>query len=84
MRAADGAERLARLAELSDVVIAASSVVDFRKLMAANDRLIAVHLPDTAGVTMAVAAAGAVGLALWDRRRTGRGGEVMVSGRRRW
>jgi crotonobetainyl-CoA:carnitine CoA-transferase CaiB-like acyl-CoA transferase len=80
VRSGEGGEALARLADLSDVIIAASSDVNFSRLMKANRQLIAVHLPDSVGITMAVAAVGAVGVALWDRRRTGRGGEITMAG----
>jgi crotonobetainyl-CoA:carnitine CoA-transferase CaiB-like acyl-CoA transferase len=70
---------LLELAGLSDIVIATGGSIDSQELRSANDGLIVVTLPEEAGVACAVAAAGAVGLALWDRRRTGRGGLIEMN-----
>jgi len=74
----DGRGRLAALAAVSDVVVAPAGAVDFKSLGAANQSLITVELPADAGATQAVAAAAAVGVALWDRRRTGLGSHVVI------
>lgn len=68
-----------RLAAHADVVVAPTGSVDSAALRAANDGLIVVILPPTAGPAAGIAAAGAIGLALWDRRRTGRGGVIEVA-----
>ncbi|MEO6198244.1 MAG: CoA transferase [Dehalococcoidia bacterium] len=67
-----------QLAALSDVVLAATGSIDPAALRAANDGLIVVLVPTDAGSASCIAAAGAVGLALWDRRRTGRGGIIEM------
>jgi crotonobetainyl-CoA:carnitine CoA-transferase CaiB-like acyl-CoA transferase len=68
-----------QLAALSDVVLAATGSIDPAALRAANDGLIVVLLPPGAGSASCTATAGAVGLALWDRRRTGKGGLIEMS-----
>jgi crotonobetainyl-CoA:carnitine CoA-transferase CaiB-like acyl-CoA transferase len=47
--------------------------------MERNERLIVVSLPVSEDVFLSVAAAGAAGLALWDRRRTGVGGRIDIA-----
>lgn len=73
---------LLRLAELSDIVVTDSPDdigVPIDELEQQNERLIVVTIPRTDVATAAIAAAGAVGLALWDRRRTAAGGRVDVA-----
>jgi crotonobetainyl-CoA:carnitine CoA-transferase CaiB-like acyl-CoA transferase len=67
-----------RLAEVSDIVLAAPGGVSFDELRAGNPGLIAVRLADNSDATAGIAAAGAVGLALWDRRRTGLGRQIDI------
>ena len=76
---APGRDALLRLIDLSDVIIAESLEtlgLPFEELALRNDRLIAVTIPVGDDALSAVVAAGAVGLALWDRRRTGLGGRI--------
>jgi crotonobetainyl-CoA:carnitine CoA-transferase CaiB-like acyl-CoA transferase len=68
-----------QLAARADVFVAPTGAADPAALRAANDGLIVVLLPPDAGPAACIAAAGAVGLALWDRRRTGRGGVIEVA-----
>lgn len=71
-------DSLVRLAELSVIAIATHGAIDHQQLRAANESLIVVLLPADAGPIAGIAAAGAVGLALWDQRRTGRGGLIEI------
>jgi crotonobetainyl-CoA:carnitine CoA-transferase CaiB-like acyl-CoA transferase len=75
---ADGLAKLQRLAEHADIVIA-SDTADLDALMAVKRSLIVVSLPTDAGVEQTVAAAAGVGVALWDRRRTGEGSRIDVA-----
>lgn len=75
----DGLAKLQRLAELADIVIAPPDVAGLDALMSAKRSLIAVSLPAGAGVEQTVAAAAGVGVALWDRRRTGEGSRIDVA-----
>lgn len=70
---------VARLAEISDVSISNTGTIDAASLRASNETLIVVEIPPGAGPVSCTAAAGAVGLALWDRRRTGKGGVIRVA-----
>jgi crotonobetainyl-CoA:carnitine CoA-transferase CaiB-like acyl-CoA transferase len=77
-----GRNAVLRLVNLSDIVVAESPDslgLSFEELTQRNNRLIVVSLPVSDDVTSAVAAAGAAGLALWDRRRTGVGGRIDVA-----
>jgi crotonobetainyl-CoA:carnitine CoA-transferase CaiB-like acyl-CoA transferase len=74
----DGLVTLRRLAEVADVVIAPPDVVDIDALMAVKGSLIVLALPAEAGAAQAIAAAAGVGVALWDRRRTGEGSRIEV------
>lgn len=76
---ADGLAKLQRLAELADIVIAPPDAVDLNALMAVKRSLIGVSLPADAGVEQTVAAAAGVGVALWDRRRTGEGSRIDIA-----
>ena len=76
---ADGFAKLQRLAEIADIVIAPPGMVDLDALMAAKGSLIAVSLPADAGAEQTIAAAAGVGVALWDRRRTGEGSRIEVA-----
>ena len=76
---ADGLAKLQRLAELADIVIAPPDTVDLDALMAAKRSLIVVALPANAGAEQTVAAAAGVGVALWDRRRTGEGSRIEMA-----
>ncbi len=70
---------LTRLAGLSDVLIATAGSIASEGMRNANEALILVLLPPGGSPADAVAAVGAVGLALWDRRRTGLGGLIEVT-----
>lgn len=74
-----GRDLFLRLVDLSDIVIAESGDPAVNEWLARNERLIAVSLPVSDDAMSAVAAAGAAGLALWDRRRTGVGGRIDVA-----
>src|ERR1700674_58520 len=74
-----GRDLLLRLVDLSDIVVVEPDDLAIHELMERNERLIVVWLPVSDDVTSAVAAAGAVGLALWDRRRSGVGGRIDVT-----
>jgi crotonobetainyl-CoA:carnitine CoA-transferase CaiB-like acyl-CoA transferase len=69
-----------KLAGLADIVIGPAGRINAGAMRDANDGLIVVVVPPEAGPMSAVAAAGATGLALWDRRRTGYGGVIEVAG----
>jgi crotonobetainyl-CoA:carnitine CoA-transferase CaiB-like acyl-CoA transferase len=75
----DGRAKLEALAGLSDVVIAAPDAVDFDALTAVKASLIVVTIPANATVEQSIAAAAGVGVALWDRRRTGEGSRIDVA-----
>jgi crotonobetainyl-CoA:carnitine CoA-transferase CaiB-like acyl-CoA transferase len=68
-----------RLAAVSDVVIAPPDALGLDALMAAKPSLIVVSLPVDAGAVQCIAAAAGVGVALWDRRRTGAGSRIDVA-----
>jgi crotonobetainyl-CoA:carnitine CoA-transferase CaiB-like acyl-CoA transferase len=74
-----GRDLFLRLVDLSDIVITESGNPAVNEWMARNERLIVVSLPVSDDAMSAVAAAGAAGLALWDRRRTGVGGRIDVA-----
>jgi len=74
----DGREKLQRLAELSDVVIGPPEVIGIDVAMDSNPKLIVVMLPPDVPVEQSLAAAGAIGVALWDRRRTGEGSRIDI------
>jgi crotonobetainyl-CoA:carnitine CoA-transferase CaiB-like acyl-CoA transferase len=74
-----GRDLLLRLVDLSDIVIVEPDAQAVHELMERNERLIVVSLPVSEDVFSSVAAAGAAGLALWDRRRTGAGGRIDVA-----
>jgi crotonobetainyl-CoA:carnitine CoA-transferase CaiB-like acyl-CoA transferase len=76
---ADGLAKLKRLADLADIVIAPPDTVDLDALMAAKHSLITVSLPANAGAEQTIAAAAGVGVALWDRRRTGEGSRIDIA-----
>ncbi|MDP9180478.1 MAG: CoA transferase [Chloroflexota bacterium] len=76
-----GRDALLRLVDLSDIVVAESLGalgLTFDDLSRRNDRLIVLLMPPGDDAMSAIAAAGAAGLALWDRRRTGVGGRIDV------
>jgi crotonobetainyl-CoA:carnitine CoA-transferase CaiB-like acyl-CoA transferase len=73
-----GRDLLLRLVDLSDIVVVEADDLAVNHWTERNERLIVVSLRISDDVTSAVAAAGAVGLALWDRRRTGVGGRIDV------
>jgi crotonobetainyl-CoA:carnitine CoA-transferase CaiB-like acyl-CoA transferase len=76
-----GRDALLRLVDLSDIIVTESLDVlglAFEEPTKRNDRLIVLSIPPSDDAMSAVAAAGAVGLALWDRRRTGVGGRIDV------
>ena len=76
-----GRDVLLRLVDLSDIVVTESLDalgLTFEELTLRNERLIVVSMPAGDDAMSAVAAAGAAGLALWDRRRTGVGGRIDV------
>lgn len=75
----DGRAKLEALAALSDVVIAAPDAVDFDALTAVKASLIVVTIPANATVEQSIAAAAGVGVALWDRRRTGEGSRIDLA-----
>jgi crotonobetainyl-CoA:carnitine CoA-transferase CaiB-like acyl-CoA transferase len=74
-----GRDAFLRLVDLSDIVVVEPDDLAVNEWMERNERLIVVSLPVSEDVTCAVAAAGAAGLALWDRRRTGVGGRIDVA-----
>lgn len=74
-----GRAKLEALAGAADIVIAAPGAVDFDALMGVKASLIAVALPANATVEQSIAAAAGVGVALWDRRRTGEGSRIEVA-----
>jgi crotonobetainyl-CoA:carnitine CoA-transferase CaiB-like acyl-CoA transferase len=77
-----GRDAILRLVDLSDIVVAESLGalgLTFEDLSRRNDRLIVLSLPPSDDVMSAVAAAGAAGLALWDRRRTGVGDRIDIA-----
>jgi crotonobetainyl-CoA:carnitine CoA-transferase CaiB-like acyl-CoA transferase len=74
-----GRDLLLRLVDLSDVVIAESGDPAVNEWLERNEGLIVVSMPVSDDAMSAVAAAGAAGLALWDRRRTGAGGRIDVA-----
>jgi crotonobetainyl-CoA:carnitine CoA-transferase CaiB-like acyl-CoA transferase len=74
-----GRDLFLRLVDLSDIVVAEPDNLAVNEWIERNERLIVVSLPVTEDVISAVAAAGAAGLALWDRRRTGVGGRIDVA-----
>ena len=74
-----GRDAFLRLVDLSDIVVVEPDDLAVNEWMERNDRLIVISLPVSNDVTSAVAAAGAVGLALWARRRTGVGGRIDVA-----
>lgn len=76
---ASGRSRLDDLVSLSDVVIAPPDIIDFDGLRAAKPSLIVVSLPAEATIQQCIAAAAGVGVALWDRRRTGEGSRIDIS-----
>jgi crotonobetainyl-CoA:carnitine CoA-transferase CaiB-like acyl-CoA transferase len=74
-----GRDAFLRLVDLSDIVVTESLDalgLTFEELTLRNERLIVLSMPATDDAMSAVAAAGAIGLALWDRRRTGVGGRI--------
>jgi crotonobetainyl-CoA:carnitine CoA-transferase CaiB-like acyl-CoA transferase len=76
-----GSAAFLRLVDLSDIVVAESLDIlglTYDELAEQNDRLIVLTIPAGDDAMSAVAAAGAIGLALWDRRRTGVGGRIDV------
>jgi crotonobetainyl-CoA:carnitine CoA-transferase CaiB-like acyl-CoA transferase len=76
-----GRDALMRLVDLSDIVVAESLEalrLTYDELAERNDRLIVLKIPASDDAMSAVAAAGAIGLALWDRRRTGVGSRIDV------
>lgn len=73
-----GGDIVERLALVSDIVIAPPEVCDMAALRAARPSLITVALPGDAGASQCLAAAAAVGIALWDRRRTGEGCHIDI------
>lgn len=75
----DSLAQLTALAQLADVIIAPPDAVDIDALMAARPALVAVSLPGDATVEQAIAAVAGVGVALWDRRRTGEGSRIDVA-----
>jgi crotonobetainyl-CoA:carnitine CoA-transferase CaiB-like acyl-CoA transferase len=74
-----GRDLLLRLVDLSDIVIADSGDLAVNEWLERNERLIVVSMPVSDDAMSAVAAAGAAGLALWDRRRTGVGSRIDVA-----
>ena len=70
---------LMRLAATADILLAPAGSVDAETVQEDNNGLVIVLLPKNAGPAACTAAAGAVGLALWDRRRTGHGGLIEVA-----
>lgn len=74
-----GRDLFLRLVDLSDIVIAESDDPAVNEWLERNERLIVVSMPARDDALCAVAAAGAAGLALWDRRRTGVGGRIDVT-----
>ncbi len=74
-----GRDLLLRLVDLSDIVVVEPDALAVKEWMERNERLIVVSLPVGEDVFSSVAAAGAAGLALWDRRRTGVGGRIDVA-----
>ena len=77
-----GRDLFLHLVDLSDIVITESLDglgLAFEEMTLRNERLIVVSLPVSDDAMSAVAAAGAAGLALWDRRRTGVGGRIDVT-----
>lgn len=74
----DGSATFERLVAFADVVIAAPEVIDVDVMMRSNPRLIVVLLSPDAAVEQSVAAAAGIGVALWDRRRTGEGSRIDV------
>jgi crotonobetainyl-CoA:carnitine CoA-transferase CaiB-like acyl-CoA transferase len=76
-----GRDILLRLVDLSDIVVAESldgRGLTFEELTLRNDRLIVLSIPPSDDAMSAIAAAGAIGLTLWDRRRSGVGGRIDV------
>ena len=81
MSSTPGREAFLRLVDLSDIVVAESLGalgLTFEELVQRNDRLIVLSMLDGDDALSAVGAAGAIGLALWDRRRSGVGGRIDV------
>jgi crotonobetainyl-CoA:carnitine CoA-transferase CaiB-like acyl-CoA transferase len=76
---ADGIAKLQQLVGIADIVIAPPDTVDLEALMAAKGSLITVSLPANAGAEQTIAAAAGVGVALWDRRRTGEGSRIDIA-----
>lgn len=76
---ADGRAKLEQLAALADIIIATPGAINLEALMAVKASLIVVALPAEATVEQTIAAAAGVGLALWDRRRTGEGSRIDVT-----
>jgi crotonobetainyl-CoA:carnitine CoA-transferase CaiB-like acyl-CoA transferase len=74
-----GRDLFLRLVDLSDIVVVEQDALTVNEWMERNERLIVVSLPVSEDAFSAVAAAGAVGLALWDRRRTGVGGRIDIA-----
>ncbi len=75
----DGRDVLRRLAATADVVIAPPGSIDADSLRDGRPGLIIVSLPGDATVEQAISAAAGVGVALWDRRRTGEGSTIEVT-----
>jgi len=77
--AAEGRTAMLKLIAGSDIVVYDRPIgADYADLKAANGRIIALALPPDGNAGTAVAAAGAVGLALWDQRRTGGGSLIEL------
>lgn len=74
-----GRDLFLRLVDLSDIAVVEPAGLAENEWMERNERLIVVSLPVSDDAMSAVAAAGAAGLALWDRRRTGVGGRIDVA-----
>ena len=74
-----GRDLFLRLVDLSDVVVVEPNAPAVNEWMERNERLIVVSLPVSDDVFCSVTAAGAAGLALWDRRRTGVGGRIDIA-----
>jgi crotonobetainyl-CoA:carnitine CoA-transferase CaiB-like acyl-CoA transferase len=73
-----GVNQLMRLASTADVVIALPAAIDTDLLAASKPSLIVVLTPPEATADQSIAAAAGVGVALWDRRRTGEGCRIDV------
>lgn len=68
-----------KLAAHADVAVADSrDAPSFADFAAVNTGLILITLPDRGSAATAVAAVAALGVALWDRRRTGCGSHIVV------